>query len=311
MEAGIIRYFPQFAGTLNPSDKPFSSLSEKQKKISLRFRDEKITIQWENGTREGRAEFKKTFEGVIPNLLRRYKDTSSEEIRRWIEEFMTQKQCPVCKGARLRKESLAILFGDKNIAEISSMPISEIAAYLSSIKLNQRQSKIAQPVLREIYKRLTFLNNVGLSYLTLNRTASTLSGGEAQRIRLATQIGSQLTGVIYILDEPSIGLHPRDNSKLIDTLISLRDLGNTVVVIEHDKDTMLAADHLIDIGPGAGIHGGIVAQGLPEVSAHPTSLTGAYISGRKNIPLPPSRRKETGCTLPSKEPREQSQICGC
>ena len=212
---------------------------------------------------------------------------------------MTQKQCPVCKGARLRKESLAILFGDKNIAEISSMPISEIAAYLSSIKLNQRQSKIAQPVLREIYKRLTFLNNVGLSYLTLNRTASTLSGGEAQRIRLATQIGSQLTGVIYILDEPSIGLHPRDNSKLIDTLISLRDLGNTVVVIEHDKDTMLAADHLIDIGPGAGIHGGnIVAQGTPqEVSAHPTSLTGAYISGRKNIPLPPSRRKGNGLHL--------------
>jgi excinuclease ABC subunit A len=283
-----------------PSDKPFSSLSEKQKKILFYGSgDEKITIQWENGTREGRAEFKKTFEGVIPNLLRRYKDTSSEEIRRWIEEFMTQKQCPVCKGARLRKESLAILFGDKNIAEISSMPISEIAAYLSSIKLNQRQSKIAQPVLREIYKRLTFLNNVGLSYLTLNRTASTLSGGEAQRIRLATQIGSQLTGVIYILDEPSIGLHPRDNSKLIDTLISLRDLGNTVVVIEHDKDTMLAADHLIDIGPGAGIHGGnIVAQGTPqEVSAHPTSLTGAYISGRKNIPLPPSRRKGNGLHL--------------
>jgi len=261
-----------------PVDKPFSSLSEKQKKILFYGSgNEKITILWENGSREGKAEFKKNFEGIIPNLLRRYKDTSSEEIRQWIEGFMTQKQCPVCKGARLKKESLAILFGDKNIAEISSMPISDTAAYLSSIKLNQRQSKIAQPVLREIYQRLMFLNNVGLSYLTLNRAASTLSGGEAQRIRLATQIGAQLTGVIYILDEPSIGLHPRDNSKLINTLISLRDLGNTVVVIEHDKDTMLAADLLIDIGPGAGIHGGnIVAQGTPlEVSAHPTSLTGA------------------------------------
>ncbi len=283
-----------------PFDKPFSGLNEKQRKILFYGSgDEKITIQWEGGAREGKAEFKKTFEGVIPNLLRRYKETSSEEIRRWIEEYMTQKQCPVCKGARLRKESLAILFGDKNIAEISSMPIGEIAGYLNSVKLNQRQSKIAQPVLREIFQRLTFLNNVGLSYLTLNRTASTLSGGEAQRIRLATQIGSRLTGVIYILDEPSIGLHPRDNSKLIDTLISLRDLGNTVVVIEHDKDTMLAADCLIDIGPGAGIHGGhIVAQGTPkEVSDHPTSLTGAYISGRKSIPLPPSRRKGNGQNL--------------
>lgn len=280
-----------------PLDKPFASLNEKQKKIIFNGSgDEKITIQWESGIREGKAEFKKTFEGIIPNLLRRFKDTTSEEVRRWIEGFMTQKRCPDCNGARLKKESLAILFGDKNIADLSSMPISDIADYLDSVKLNQRQSKIAYPILREIYQRLKFLNNVGLSYLTLNRTASTLSGGEAQRIRLATQIGSRLTGVIYILDEPSIGLHPRDNSKLIDTLFSLRDLGNTVVVVEHDKDTMLSADYLIDIGPGAGIHGGsIVAQGTPkEVANNFSSLTGAYISDRKKIPLPPSRRKGNG-----------------
>lgn len=287
-------------------EKPFSSLTDRQKKILFYGSgNEKITIHWEDGSREGRAEFKKTFEGVIPNLLRRYKETNSEDVRRWIEEFMTQRQCPACKGARLKKESLAILFGGKNIAEISSMPIGSISDFFYSVKLNERHAKIAHQILKEIHQRLQFLNNVGLSYLTLSRTAYTLSGGESQRIRLATQIGSQLTGVIYILDEPSIGLHPRDNSKLIDTLFSLRDLGNTVVVIEHDKDTMLAADYLIDIGPGAGVHGGnVVAQGKPnEVAADLSSLTGAYISGRKNIPIPAHRRPGNGLFLSIKGAR--------
>lgn len=283
-----------------PLNKPFSSLQQKQRDILFYGSgDEKITIQWEAAVREGKGEFKRNFEGIIPNLLRRYKETSSEEIRHWIEAFMTQKRCPSCKGARLRKESLAILVGGKNIAEISSMPIGTIGAFFNSIELTQRQAKIARQVLKEIQQRVDFLNNVGLSYLSLNRMASTLSGGEAQRIRLATQIGSRLTGVIYILDEPSIGLHARDNSKLLNTLISLRDLGNTVVVIEHDKDTMLAADYLIDIGPGAGTHGGtVVAQDTPaKVAAHPTSLTGAYISGRRYIPLPKKRRAGNGTSI--------------
>lgn len=281
-------------------DKPFSGLTEKQKKILFYGSgDQKIDIQWQNESMDGKVTFKKTFEGIIPNLLRRYKETTSDDVRHWIEGFMTQRQCPDCKGARLNKESLAILIGNKNIAQVCSLPIGDVAEYFKSVKLNQRQSKIAQHILKEIYQRLEFLNNVGLSYLTLSRAAATLSGGEAQRIRLATQIGSKLTGVIYILDEPSIGLHPRDNSKLIDTLISLRDLGNTVVVIEHDKDTMWTADYLIDIGPGAGVHGGyIVAQGTPEsVAANPKSLTGAYISGKKNIPLPAQRRKGNGLSL--------------
>jgi excinuclease ABC subunit A len=283
-----------------PTDKPFKSLSEKHRSILFYGSgDEKIMVQWEASMKEGKGEFKKTFEGIIPNLLRRYKDTASEEIRRWIEDFMTQNQCPVCKGTRLRKESLAILVGNKNIAEISSMPIGTVATFFDSVELSERQAKIARQILKEIRQRLDFLNNVGLSYLTLSRTASTLSGGEAQRIRLATQIGSRLTGVIYILDEPSIGLHPRDNSKLIDTLTSLRDLGNTVVVIEHDKETMLASDYLIDMGPGAGIHGGkIVAEGTPsEVVSNPLSLTGAYLSGTKKIPQPVTRRDGNGLKL--------------
>jgi len=283
-----------------PLNKPFSSLNENQRKVLFYGSgQEKITVQWEASAKEGKGEFKRAFEGIIPNLLRRYKETSSEEVRNWIEEFMTQRQCPVCKGARLRKESLAILVGNKNIADISSMPIATINDFFNHLELGERQTKIARQILKEIQQRVDFLNKVGLSYLTLSRTASTLSGGEAQRIRLATQIGSRLTGVIYILDEPSIGLHARDNSKLLDTLVSLRDLGNTVVVIEHDKDTMLAADYLIDIGPGAGNHGGtIIAQDSPEkIAKHPTSLTGAYISGRRKIPQPKSRRAGNGLSL--------------
>jgi excinuclease ABC subunit A len=209
---------------------------------------------------------------------------------------MSQRQCPACKGARLRKESLAVLLQGKNIAELSGMPIDALKTFLAGCPLTKRQEQIARQIMAEITQRLDFLLNVGLSYLSLDRGAATLSGGEAQRIRLATQIGTKLTGVIYILDEPSIGLHPRDNTKLLATLFSLRDLGNTVVVIEHDKETMLAADHLIDIGPGAGKQGGnLVACGSPsEVLANPASLTGAYLSGKKSIPRPAARRKGSG-----------------
>ena len=280
-----------------PLDKPYRTLTEKQKKILLEGSGgERIRMRWEAKTREGHGEFLREFEGVIPSLLRRYKETTSEEIRRWVEGFMAQRDCPSCKGTRLKKESLAVLIGGKNIAELSAMPIDALKDFMSSVALGERQMKIAAPIEKEVRQRLDFLINVGLSYLTLSRTAMTLSGGESQRIRLATQIGSSLTGVIYILDEPSIGLHPRDNDKLLETLRALRDLGNTVVVIEHDRDTMLAADYLIDIGPGAGVRGGyLVAEGTPrEVAKNASSLTGAYLSGKKSIPLPVARRPGSG-----------------
>jgi excinuclease ABC subunit A len=280
-----------------PADKPYKSLTEKQQSILLNGAgDEKILMKWEPRSGEGFGQFKKHFEGVVPNLLRRYRESASEEIRRWIETFMSQRRCPACKGARLRKESLAVLIGGKNIAQLSSMSIDAVKLFFLETKFTTRKEQIARQILKEIDQRLDFLVNVGLTYLSLDRGAASLSGGEAQRIRLATQIGTKLTGVIYILDEPSIGLHPRDNSKLLDTLFSLRDLGNTVVVIEHDKETMLAADYLIDIGPGAGKLGGhLVAAGTPqEVAANPKSITGAYLSGRKSIPKPARRRKGNG-----------------
>jgi len=283
-----------------PMDKPFNKLSEKQRSILLYGSgNELISMQWESPSREGKGEFKRKFEGVIPNLLRRYKETSSEDVRRWIESFMAQQECHQCKGNRLKKESLSILFGGKNIAEISNMPICDSRSFFANTKVDKKIKLVTNTILDEILKRLDFLRNVGLSYLTLSRSASTLSGGEAQRIRLATQIGSALTGVIYILDEPSIGLHPRDNYRLIKTLLALRDQGNTVVVIEHDKDTMMAADYLIDIGPGAGVNGGkIVSKGKPhEVVSDQNSLTGAYLSGKRKIPIPKERRKGNGNSL--------------
>ncbi len=280
-----------------PLSRPYRDLTEKQRRTLLfGSGGERIHMRWEARSREGYGEFMRDFEGVIPSLMRRYRETASEDIRRWIEGFMAQRECPTCKGARLKKESLAVLLGGKNIAELSAMPIGLVHAFLDGVTLTVRQEKIAAPIFKEVRQRLDFLTNVGLPYLTLGRAAMTLSGGESQRIRLATQIGSRLTGVIYILDEPSIGLHPRDNGKLLDTLHALRDLGNTVVVVEHDRDTMLAADHLIDIGPGAGSAGGkVVAEGTPaEVAKNQTSLTGAYLSGRKSIPLPRTRRTGSG-----------------
>jgi excinuclease ABC subunit A len=236
---------------------------------------EKIYFRYENDfgqIREGNIEF----EGVIRNVERRYKETSSDYIREQMEKYMGQKACPTCKGFRLKKETLAVLINGRHIAHVTDLSIEEAQQFFAELKLSEKELQIAKLIFREISERLGFLINVGLDYLTLSRMAGTLSGGEAQRIRLATQIGSRLTGVLYILDEPSIGLHQRDNDRLIETLQNMRDIGNTLIVVEHDEDTMLAADYLIDIGPGAGVHGGeIVAAGTPaEVMADPNSLTG-------------------------------------
>ena len=244
----------------------------------------------------GVRKFTAPFEGVIPTLDRRYRETKSQGMKEFYELYMSNSHCPTCNGARLRKESLAVKVGDKNINELTDMSIDKIKAYLNSLKLNNKDKIISEQILKELNKRLQFLMDVGLEYLTLSRSAGTLSGGEAQRIRLATQIGSGLTGVLYILDEPSIGLHQRDNEKLITTLKKLRDLGNTVIVVEHDEDTMYAADQIIDIGPGPGVHGGnVIAQGTAEeIKQIPESITGQYLSGKMQIKIPEKRRKSNG-----------------
>jgi len=253
---------------------------------------EKIYFKYENDfgqVREGYIEF----EGVIRNVERRYKETSSDYIREQMEKYMAQQPCPTCHGYRLKEETLAVKIGGRHIGEVTELSIQDALSFFDQLTLSEKDMKIAKLIFKEIRERLGFLKNVGLEYLTLSRAAGTLSGGEAQRIRLATQIGSRLTGVLYILDEPSIGLHQRDNDRLIDTLKSMRDIGNTLLVVEHDEDTMLAADYLLDIGPGAGVHGGqVVSAGTPEeVMADEHSLTGQYLSGKKFIPLPQVRRK--------------------
>lgn len=277
-------------------DTPMKDLSKEQLDIILKGSgDEKIFFSYTNEfgkTREQEIEF----EGVLRNVERRFKDTSSDYVRDQMEKYMAQSNCPSCKGYRLKPESLAVKVDHKHIGEITTFSIKEALAFFQELQLSEKDMKIAKLVLREISERLSFLDNVGLDYLTLNRASGSLSGGEAQRIRLATQIGSRLTGVLYILDEPSIGLHQRDNDRLIETLQSMRDLGNTLIVVEHDEDTMLAADYLIDVGPGAGVHGGeIIAAGTPkEVMAHEQSLTGQYLSGKKYIPVPVERRQNDG-----------------
>ena len=245
--------------------------------------------------------FTRAFEGVIPNMLRRFRATSSEYMRSRIMEYMTDRDCPSCQGLRLRPESRAVTIDDLNIVEVTDWPVLKTLEWIEKISgkkspFNKRERTIAERILKEIEDRLGFLVNVGLDYLTLNRTAGSLSGGEAQRIRLATQVGSRLVGVLYVLDEPSIGLHPRDNQRLLDTLKGLRDLGNTVMVVEHDNETILSADWVLDLGPGAGEHGGkVVAEGTPQdIINHPKSLTGAYLSGRKSVPLPKKRRSGNG-----------------
>ena len=258
---------------------------------------EKLELHYDQP--RGKGVLYQPFEGICNNVERRYKETQSDASKRELEELMAECPCPTCKGKRLKKESLAVTVGDKDIDALTRMSVVDELQWVDRLELTHQQHLIADRILKEIKSRLGFLQSVGLGYLTLSRSAGTLSGGESQRIRLATQIGSSLMGVLYILDEPSIGLHQRDNDKLLATLQNLRDLGNTLLVVEHDEDTMRAADYLIDIGPGAGIHGGeVVAAGTPEeVMANPNSLTGQYLSGKKRIPVPETRRPGNGKSL--------------
>ena len=270
---------------------PFNKLSERLQKIILYGSgDESVQFFYDQGER--RHFYEKPFEGVIPNLQRRYHETDSDTVRDNLERFMSILPCPTCEGGRLRPEALHITVGNINIQQATSMSIADAEAFFRNLTLSAKDMEIARRVLKEIRERLSFLSHVGLDYLTLSRSAGTLSGGEGQRIRLATQIGSSLTGVLYILDEPSIGLHQRDNQRLLTTLKRLRDLGNSVLVVEHDEETISAADHVIDMGPAAGIHGGqVVAQGTPQqILENPESLTGNYMSGKQNITVPKKRR---------------------
>ncbi|RME77923.1 excinuclease ABC subunit UvrA [Candidatus Woesearchaeota archaeon] len=269
---------------------PIRELTKKQREVLLYGTSKPIKAKWSNGAS---MNMENGWEGVIPQTMRLWRDTDSNYRREKFEQLMTTKPCKTCKGKRLRDEILAVKINGKSIIDVTDMNIKDSLDFFKNLKLSEKERFIAKQVLKEITDRLGFLNNVGLSYLTLSRSARTLSGGEAQRIRLATQIGSNLMGVLYILDEPSIGLHQRDNAKLIDTLHRLRDLGNTLIVVEHDEDTMKSADHIIDIGPGAGVHGGhIVAQGTPkQIMKNKESLTGAYLSGRQKIEVPLTRRK--------------------
>lgn len=270
----------------------FDELPKKLQEEIMHGSREKVSFDYENMRGEVKT-FHTEYEGILPMVKRRHSEASTDAMREEFEKFMSIKPCTTCHGARLKPEVLAITVGGKNIEEVTDMTIKEAAQFFSSLSLSQRELVIGEQILKEIKARLGFLNNVGLDYLTMSRAAGTLSGGEAQRIRLATQIGSGLVGVLYILDEPSIGLHQRDNDRLIETLKGLRDLGNTLLVVEHDEDTMRAADFLVDIGPGAGEHGGqVIAAGpVPEVMANPKSITGQYLAGKKFIALPEKRRK--------------------
>ena len=273
-------------------DSPWKKLKRREQEIILYGSDEIIHFKYSSkgGNKYDKKEF---YEGIINNLERRYMDTSSTWIREWLEHYMIEHTCEKCHGARLNDDVLQVKLGGKNIYEVTEMSIKQLIPFFNNLKLTKEQEEIAKLVIKEIQDRLNFLSNVGLEYLTLSRSAGTLSGGEAQRIRLATQIGSRLSGVLYVLDEPSIGLHQRDNERLIKSMLEMRDLGNTLVVVEHDTDTMLAADYLVDIGPGAGDHGGqVMAAGTPEeVIKNPNSLTGKYLSKEKCIEIPKTRRK--------------------
>jgi excinuclease ABC subunit A len=276
---------------------PFEKLPEKFQKIKLTGSGkEQVRFVWNHSDGKGVWEREDRFEGVINNLKRRYHQTQSPAIREWIEQFMSVKPCESCDGARLKPEALSVMLEGYSIARISSMSVKKAKEFFENLKLDRRRSVIAKQILKEISQRLSFLADVGLDYLTLERSAMSLSGGEAQRIRLATQIGSRLVGVLYILDEPSIGLHQRDNRRLLNTLITLRDLGNTVVVVEHDRETIESADYVIDLGPGAGINGGsVVAAGTPAaIMRSPKSITGKYLSGKLSIPVPEKRRRSNG-----------------
>ena len=277
---------------------PWKDLTKEVKDVILYgTKGENLELHYDQP--RGKGVLHQPFEGICNNLERRYKETQSDSVRRELEETMSQCPCPVCQGRRLKMESLAVTVGDRSIYDFTTLPVNQALQFLDGLTLTNTQMMIADRILKEIRERLGFLRSVGLEYLTLSRSAATLSGGESQRIRLATQIGSSLMGVLYILDEPSIGLHQRDNDKLLATLQRLRDLGNTLVVVEHDEDTMREADYIIDVGPGAGIHGGqIVAAGTPEeVMANPASLTGQYLSGKRYIAVPEKRRPGNGHVL--------------
>jgi excinuclease ABC subunit A len=288
-------------------DKPWSQLKKSEREIFLYGTGgERHHVSYTNRFGRKRS-YQVRFEGIVNNLQRRYEETDSESNRERIEGYMAEQPCPACKGARLRPESLAVKVGGLSIAEYSALSAHAAAAWIGNLELTETERAIARLIVREITERLSFLENVGIGYLSLARSARSLSGGEAQRIRLATQIGSHLVGVMYVLDEPSIGLHQRDNEKLIATLDRLRDLGNTVIVVEHDEGTMLAADHIVDLGPGAGEHGGhVIAAGTPkEVAKNPASLTGQYLAGKREIKVPEERRQPTG-TLVVRGAREHN-----
>lgn len=289
------------------TSKPFKKLTEREKDLILYGSDELIHFNYKSksGNVTNQTDY---YEGIINNLERRYMETSSSWIREWLEKYMIEQTCEVCGGARLADNVLSVKVGRENIYEVTQMSVKELIAFFDKLKLSEEKMQIADLILKEIKSRLSFLKNVGLEYLTLARSAGTLSGGEAQRIRLATQIGSRLTGVLYVLDEPSIGLHQRDNDRLINSLLEMRDLGNTLIVVEHDTDTMLAADYLVDVGPEAGDRGGkIVAAGTPgEVMKYDDSITGRYLSRKECIEVPKTRRKGTGKFITIKGARENN-----
>lgn len=286
---------------------PFRDLPEEARHAVL-YGTGDVKLKLRRNSDWGGGTYEAPFEGVINNLERRYKETSSDYARAEIEAYMTESECPECHGARLKPEYLAVTVGGKNIREFCDMPVNDALDFIGTLTFGERNSMIAKPILKEIRERLTFLKSVGLDYLTLSRSSGTLSGGESQRIRLATQIGSSLVGVLYILDEPSIGLHQRDNERLLNTLKKLRDLGNTLIVVEHDEDTMRAADYIVDVGPGAGIHGGkIVCAGtLSDIEKCKESITSDYLTGRKKIPVPEKRRKGNGMFLTVKGAAENN-----
>ncbi len=287
---------------------PFRDLPPEVMKAILYGTSDPIKYHYDNKEKTGHFEYNTKFPGILADLKRRYRETTSEGVKQWLETFMTEKPCTVCGGKRLRPEALAVTVGGSNINEVSSMSVEEALRFFTSVNLTDVEKQISRQIVKEIKARLTFMKNVGLEYLTLERKAATLSGGEAQRIRLATQIGSSLVGVLYILDEPSIGLHQRDNQKLIDTLLYLRDIGNTLIVVEHDEQTLRTADYIVDLGPGAGEHGGkIVAQGTPsEVMKSSKSVTGQYLAGKLSIDLPAARREGNGLDIVVKGAREHN-----
>ncbi|MCL2442291.1 MAG: excinuclease ABC subunit UvrA [Treponema sp.] len=309
-EGGVIPYNPDSAWNRSrfqslakhyafSLDTPFNKLPKKIVNAILYGSDDEIKVRYVNREGTGHFQYQTQFPGILEELKRRYIETTSQGVKDWLEKFMSQKACEDCGGKRLKPEVLAVTVANKNIWELSQLSVTDSLKFFETVKFSKNENKIAYQILKEINARLGFMQNVGLDYLSLERKASTLSGGEAQRIRLATQIGSSLVGVLYILDEPSIGLHQRDNQRLIDTLIYLRDLGNTLIVVEHDEQTLRTADHIVDLGPGAGVHGGyVVAQGKPEeIMKEKKSLTGQYLAGKLRIEIPKERRNGNGAKL--------------